>query len=388
MMTLPIYMDHHATTPVDPRVVEAMKPYFSEIFGNPASRSHALGWQAAGAVERARKQIADLIGASPDELVFTSGATESNNLAIKGAARASGRKGNHIITAATEHRAVLDVCRRLEQEGYRVTYLPVQSDGLVDADQVRRAVTADTVLITIMFANNEIGVLQPIAEIAAAARDFGLFIHTDATQAAGKVPCDVKALDVDLASFSAHKLYGPKGVGVLYVRGGDLAGRLTPLFEGGGQERGLRSGTLNVPGIVGFGQAAELARLEMAAESVRVRVLRDRLREGIVASLDGVRVNGSMDHRLPHNLNVSIDRVDAESLFMGINDIAVSPGSACTSATAEPSHVLRALGVSDELARSSIRFGLGRGNTLEQIEYAIGRLSEVVRRLRELSSIA
>ena len=387
MLKFPIYFDNQATTPVDPRVLEAMLPYFTEHFGNAASRNHKYGWEAEEAVEVGRKQVADLIGANPKEIVFTSGATESDNLAIKGAASMYREKGDHIITAVTEHKAVIDTCKRLEKDGFRVTYLPVKKDGLIDLDRLRAAITDKTILITIMAANNEIGVLQPIAEIGAIAKEKGVLFHTDAVQAAGKVPFDVNAANVHVASLSAHKIYGPKGVGALYVRRRNPRVLLTPIIDGGGHERGMRSGTLNVPGIVGFGKAAELCRLEMDAESARVGALRDRLNEKLHAGLDQLYINGSMEHRLPGNLNISFAYVEGESLLMGINDVAVSSGSACTSASLEPSYVLKALGTGDELAHSSIRFGLGRFNTEEEVDYVVAKLVGVVSKLREMSPL-
>ena len=383
-MKLPIYMDYHATTPVDPRVVEAMSPYFSENFGNAASRNHAFGWRAEEAVGSARSQIAELIGAVPREIVFTSGATESDNLAIKGVAEMHAERGNHIITCATEHRAVLDTCRRLEKQGYRISYLPVQPDGLMDLETVRRALSDKTILISIMYANNEIGVIQPIADIGQLARDHGVLFHVDAAQAVGKIPLDVERDQIDLMSFTAHKIYGPKGIGALYVRRKPRL-RLSPQMDGGGHERGMRSGTLNVPGIVGFGRACELCQAEMNEEAARLRSLRDKLKDGILNRIADVSINGSLEHRLPHNLNVSFAHVDGESLLMGLNDIAVSSGSACTTDLPEPSHVLQALGVKNELAHSSLRFGLGRFNTEEEVDYAIDSVAEVVSRLRELS---
>jgi cysteine desulfurase len=386
-MKLPIYMDNHATTPVDPRVLEAMTPYFTGLFGNAASRNHVFGWQAEEAVEKARKQVADLIGANPKEIVFTSGATESDNLALKGVAEMYAQKGNHIITAATEHKAVLDTCKRLEKNGCRVTYLPVQQDGLIDLDMLRDAITDKTILISIMYANNEIGVLQPIAEIGKIAKEKGVLFHTDAVQAAGKVPFNVIKDNVDLASLSAHKMYGPKGVGALYVRRRNPRVQITAQMDGGGHERGMRSGTLNVPGIVGMGKAAELCMQEMAEESKRLAYLRDKLKDKLLADLDEVYINGSMERRLPHNLNISFAYVEGESLLMGINDVAVSSGSACTSATLEPSYVLKALGAGDDLAHSSIRFGLGRFNTEEEVDYVAEKVVSVVRKLRELSPL-
>jgi len=387
MPKLPIYMDNHATTPVDPRVLEAMLPYFTDRFGNAASRNHSFGWQAEEAVEAARKQVADLIGATAKEIVFTSGATESDNLAIKGAAHMYREKGNHLITVVTEHKAVIDTCKHLETEGFEVTYLPVSRDGLIELDRLREAITDRTILVSVMAANNEVGVLQPVAEIGKIARERGVLFHTDAVQAAGKVPFDVNGMNVDMASLSAHKMYGPKGVGALYVRRRNPRVLLTPIIDGGGHERGMRSGTLNVPGIVGMGKAAAVAREEMASEAARVAGLRDRLLAGLRQGLDEIFVNGSMEHRLPGNLNVSFAYVEGESLLMGVNDVAVSSGSACTSATLEPSYVLKALGIGDELAHSSIRFGLGRFNTEEEVDYVVGKLVSVVRRLREMSPL-
>ena len=387
MLKFPIYFDNHATTPVDPRVLDAMLPYFREHFGNAASRNHKYGWEAEEAVEIARKQIADLIGASAKEIVFTSGATESDNLAIRGAEYMYREKGDHIITAVTEHKAVIDTCKRLEKDGFRVTYLPVRKDGIIELGRLGDAITDKTTLISIMTANNEIGVLQPIREIGAVANARGVLFHTDAVQAVGKVPFDVTADNVHMASISAHKMYGPKGVGALYVRRRNPRVLLTPIIEGGGHERGMRSGTLNVPGIVGFGKAAELCRLEMATDSARTRALRDRLNQKLHESLDELYINGSMEHRLPGNLNISFAYVEGESLLMGINDVAVSSGSACTSASLEPSYVLKALGTGDELAHSSIRFGLGRFNTEEEVDYVADKLVGVVRKLREMSPL-
>ena len=384
---LPIYMDYHATTPVDPRVVEAMVPYFTEHFGNAASRNHPFGWEAEEAVDKARKQVADLIGANAKEIVFTSGATESDNLAIKGVAEMYREKGNHIITCVTEHKAVIDTCKRLEKEGYRVTYLPVQKDGLISLDELRRAISDKTILITIMSANNEIGVVQPIAEIGAIAKEKGILFHTDAVQAVGKIPFNVNELKVDMASISAHKMYGPKGVGALYVRRRNPRVLLSPIIDGGGHERGMRSGTLNVPGIVGFGKAAELCRLEMEPDTKRLLALRERLNDKLHKGLDEIYINGSMERRLPHNLNISFAYVEGESLLMGINEVAVSSGSACTSASLEPSYVLKALGAGDDLAHSSIRFGLGRWTTEEEVDYVAAKLITVVTRLREMSPL-
>ena len=362
-MTTPVYLDHHATTPVDPRVVEAMLPYFSERFGNAASRHHSFGWQAEKAVEEARKQIAALIGAEVREIVFTSGATESNNLAVKGAAEAYAARGNHIVTVSTEHNAVLD------------------------PDRLRTALTDRTVLVSVMYANNEIGVIQSIPEIAAICRERGVLFHSDAVQAVGKVPVDVNRDRIDLMSLTAHKLYGPKGIGALYVRRRNPRVQIAAQMDGGGHERGMRSGTLNVPGIVGFGAACALAQREMPEESARLRGLRDRLLAEIRAGLDDVRVNGSMAHRLPHNLNLSFAGIDSEALLMGLHEVALSSGSACTSATIQPSHVLKALGLTDDQARGAVRFGLGRGNTAEEIEYVAGRVIEVVRHLRAMAPV-
>ena len=386
-MKTPVYLDNHATTPVDPRVLEAMLPYFGPRFGNAASRNHPFGWDAEKAVDRARKQVAALIGASDREIVFTSGATESDNLAIKGVAEMYAERGDHIVTCVTEHKAVLDTCQRLEKRGVRVTYLPVNRDGRIDLDALRAALTDRTILVSIMAANNETGVLQPVREIGAICRERGVLFHTDAVQAAGKVPLDVNADSIDLASLSAHKMYGPKGAGALYVRRRNPRVQITAQMDGGGHERGMRSGTLNVPGIVGFGEACELCLREMPAEAPRLAVLRDRLQAALEAGLDEVYVNGSMEHRLPNNLNMSFAYVEGESLLMGISDIAVSSGSACTSATLEPSYVLKALGVGDDLAHTSIRFGLGRFNTGEEIDYAAARVVAVVKKLRELSPL-
>jgi cysteine desulfurase len=384
---LPIYMDNHATTPVDPRVLEAMLPFFQEKFGNAASRNHAFGWAAEEAVENARAQIAKLINATPKEIIFTSGATESNNLAIKGAAEMYREKGNHIITQVTEHKAVLDTCKRLEKYGYEVTYLPVEKDGRINLDDLRRAITPKTILISIMYANNEIGVIQPVAEIGKLAKEKGVLFHVDGVQAAGKVPVDVQRDNIDLLSISAHKMYGPKGVGALYVRRKNPRVQLSAIIDGGGHERGMRSGTLNVPGIVGFGKAAELCQQEMVAETERMRRLRDRLKDSLMSQLDETYINGSMVHRLPHNINISFAYVEGESLLMGINDVAVSSGSACTSATLEPSYVLKALGVGEDLAHTSIRFGIGRFNTEEEVDYVVARVVETVNRLRQLSPL-
>jgi len=386
-MKLPIYMDYHATTPMDPRVFDAIKPYFMETFGNAASRNHSFGWQAEEAVEKSRKQIADLIGATPKEIVFTSGATESNNLALKGVAEMYAEKGNHIITAATEHKAVLDTCKRLEKHGIRVTYLPVQSNGLIDLEMLKDAITDKTILVSIMYANNEIGVLQNMTEIGKIAKAKGVLVHSDATQAVGKVPVNVIKDNIDLMSMSGHKIYGPKGVGALYVRRKSPRVQITAQMDGGGHERGMRSGTLNVPGIVGLGEACALCQAEMPEESKRMAFLRDKLRSKLEAQLDEVYVNGTTEHRVPNNLNISFAYVEGESLLMGINDIAVSSGSACTSATLEPSYVLKALGAGDDLAHSSIRFGLGRFNTEEEVDYVADKVIDVVKKLRELSPL-
>ncbi len=384
---LPIYMDNHATTPVDPRVLEEMLPFFTSKFGNAASRNHEFGWEAEAGVEQARERIAKLIGASTKEIIFTSGATESDNLAIKGVAEMYKEKGNHIITVVDEHKAVLDTCKRLEKFGYRVTYLPVQKDGLIDLDDLKRALDDKTILVTIMYANNEIGVLQPIAEIGKLCHEKGVIFHSDATQAVGKVPVNVIQDHIDVMSISAHKMYGPKGVGALYVRRKNPRVQLVAQMDGGGHERGMRSGTLNVPSIVGLGKCCDIALNDMPQESCRLAGLRNRLKDRIFAELDEVYVNGSLEHRLPGNLNISFAYVEGESLLMGINDIAVSSGSACTSATLEPSYVLKALGAGDDLAHSSIRFGLGRFNTEAEVDYVATRVIETVKRLRELSPL-
>lgn len=380
-LKFPIYLDYHATTPVDPRVLEAMLPYLTDKFGNAASRSHSFGWAADEAVETARAQVASLISASKNEIVFTSGATESDNLAIKGIAEARRGKGNHIVTLVTEHKAVLDSCKRLEKYGYRVTYLPVQKDGLVDLDELREAINDATILVTIMAANNETGVLQPIAEIGQLCRDHGVTFHSDAAQAIGKIPINVIQQNIDLLSISAHKAYGPKGVGALCVREGI---EIAPTIDGGGHERGMRSGTLNVPGIIGLGKACEICHQEMAQESCRIAGLRNRLHDKIKTGLGEVYVNGSMEHRLPGNLNISFAGVDGEELMTAIDDVAVSSGAACTSAHIEPSYVLKALGISDELAQSPIRFGIGRFNNEAEIDYVAGKIIHAVQQLREL----
>lgn len=380
-------MDYHATTPCDPRVFETMRPYFTEVFGNAASRNHEFGWRAEEGVENARKQVADLIGASSKEIIFTSGATESDNLAIKGVAEMYYERGDHLITVVTEHKAILDTCKKLEKRGFKITYLPVGSDGLISPDDVRNAITDKTIIVSVMHVNNEIGVIQPIGEIGKICKEKGVIFHTDAVQSVGKIPFDVNELNVDLVSLSGHKIYGPKGVGALYVRRRNPRVQLTPMIDGGGHERGMRSGTLNVTGIVGLGKAAELARLEMAEESERIMGLRERLRRGIMDETPDVYINGHETKRVPGNLNISFAYVEGESLLMGISDIAVSSGSACTSASLEPSYVLKALGVGEELAHSSIRFGVGRFNTEEEVDYTIGRVNEAVNRLRELSPL-
>jgi len=384
---LPIYLDNHATTPLDPRVLEAMMPYFMGKFGNAASRNHSFGWEAEAAVEEARAQVAKTIGATAKEIIFTSGATESNNLAIKGIGEMYRERGNHIITQVTEHKAVLDTCKRMEKSGFRVTYLPVKADGLIDLDDLKRAIDDKTILVSIMFANNEIGVIQPVAEIGKICREKGVIFHTDAVQAVGKIPVDVNAMYIDVLSLSGHKIYGPKGVGALYVRRRNPRVQISEQINGGGHERGMRSGTLNVPGIVGLGKACEIALAEMQEESERLRRLRDKLKAKLEAKLDYIHVNGSMEHRLPGNLNMSFVYVEGESLLMGINDVAVSSGSACTSATLEPSYVLKALGLGDDVAHSSIRFGLGRFNTEAEVDYVADKVIDVVQKLRELSPL-
>jgi len=384
---LPIYFDNHATTPVDPRVLDAMLPYFGDKFGNAASRNHSFGWAGEEAVENARGQVASLIGATPKEIIFTSGATESDNLMIKGVAEMYREKGNHIITQAIEHKAVLDTCKRLEKYGYEVTYLPVQKDGRVNPEDVRKAIKPTTILITVMYANNEIGVINPIQEIGKLAKEHGIIFAVDGVQAVGKIPVDVQKDNIDLLAISGHKIYGPKGVGALYVRRRNPRVQLSAIIDGGGHERGMRSGTLNVTGIVGLGKACEIAQQEMTTEGERLKGLRERLRKGLEAKLDEVFINGSMEHRLPNNLNMSFAYVEGESLLMGINDIAVSSGSACTSATLEPSYVLKALGVGEDLAHTSIRFGLGRFNTPEEVDYVVDKMVQVVSKLRELSPL-
>jgi cysteine desulfurase len=383
-----VYMDNHATTAVDPRVLEAMMPYFTEQFGNAASRNHAFGWAAEAAVDRAREQIAKLINAKAKEIIFTSGATESDNLALKGVVEFYKEKGNHIITVPTEHKAILDTCKALERKGLaQVTYLPIDEFGLVDPDDVRKAITDKTILISVMLANNEIGTIQPLREIGKVAKEKGIFFHTDATQGVGKLPVDVEEMGIDLMSFSGHKIYGPKGVGGLYVRARNPRVRLTPQMDGGGHERGMRSGTLNVTGIVGLGKACELAGELMVSESERIFRMREKLRQKIVGQLDEVYLNGHPTQRLSGNLNLSFAFVEGESLLMGLKDIAVSSGSACTSATLEPSYVLRALGIGDDLAHTSIRFGLGRFNTDEEVDYVADRVVHEVTRLRDMSPL-
>jgi cysteine desulfurase len=387
MMKLPIFMDNHSTTPVDPRVLEAMLPYFSEIFGNAASRNHMFGWKAEEAVEKGRGQIAALIHADPKEIVFTSGATEADNLAVKGVAEMYAEKGDHIITCVTEHKAILDTAKKLEKQGRHATFLPVDKYGQIDLNQLRDSITDRTILISIMYANNEIGTLQKIREIGRIAKEKGVLFHCDAVQAIGKIPVDVEDLQVDLMSISAHKMYGPKGVGALYVRKKNPRVRLVAQMDGGGHERGMRSGTLNVSGIVGFGKACEIAGEMMQEEGTRLAGLRDRLHQAITSSLGEVFLNGHPTERLPNNLNLSFAYVEGESLLMGLENIAVSSGSACTSATLEPSYVLKALGVGSDLAHTSIRFGLGRFNTMEEVDYVGDKVITTVKRLREMSPL-
>ncbi len=381
-------MDHHATTPTDSRVLERMLPFFNEDFGNASSRHHSFGWKARDAVAQARRQVADLIGADPREIYFTSGATESNNLAIKGFVRGKEERPLHLVTMSTEHEAVLDPYRALEREGIEVTYLEPRSDGLIDLDAFQEALRENTRFVSVMMANNEIGVLQPLYELGQITASRGIVLHSDAAQAVGKVPIDIKSLGVDLMSITAHKMYGPKGIGALYVRRGRPRPKLEALFDGGGHENGLRPGTVNVPGAVGFGAAAEICREEMTSESRRVSLLRDRLLGGLTENLSGVTVNGSMQYRLPHSLNVSFDCLEGESLLLALGDIAVSSGAACASANPKPSHVLHAIGVSEERARASIRFGLGRSTSEAQVDYVIGKVVSIVNRLRELSPYA
>jgi cysteine desulfurase len=385
-MDLPIYLDNNATTPMDPRVLEAMLPYFNQKFGNAASRNHAFGWVAEEAVDYAREQIAKIIGANEKEIIFTSGATEADNLAIKGVFEMYQEKGNHIITTTTEHKAVLDTCKHVEKLGGRVTYLPVQADGLINLQELEAAMTSETILVSIMYGNNEIGVIQPIKEIAAIAHKYGALFMTDATQAVGKIPVDVIADGIDLLAFTAHKMYGPKGVGALYVRRKGPRVKVTAQMDGGGHERGMRSGTLNVPGIVGFGKACEICMQEMESEAKRLSVMRDRLQASLTV-LEESYVNGNVEHRLPHVANISFKYVEGEGLMMAMKDLAVSSGSACTSASLEPSYVLKSLGLSDDLAHSSIRFGLGRFTTDEEVDYAIEVTKKSVTHLRELSPL-
>ncbi|NCD68934.1 IscS subfamily cysteine desulfurase [Mucilaginibacter agri] len=385
-MNIPVYLDNNATTPMDPRVLDAMVPYFVQKFGNAASRNHAFGWVAEEAVDYAREQVAKLIGANEKEIIFTSGATESDNLAIKGVFEMYKDKGNHVITAVTEHKAVLDTCKHIEKLGARVTYLPVKEDGLIDLAELEAAMTPETILVSIMYGNNEIGVIQPVKEISAIAHKHGALFMTDATQAVGKIPVDVNADGIDLLALSAHKMYGPKGVGALYVRRKGPRVKVTAQMDGGGHERGMRSGTLNVPGIVGLGKACELARLEMTEEAARLSKLRDKL-ESALTVLEESYVNGNVEHRLPHVANISFKYVEGEGLMMAMKDLAVSSGSACTSASLEPSYVLKSLGLSDDLAHSSIRFGLGRFTTEEEIDYAIEVTKRSVTHLRELSPL-
>ncbi|GAC1373410.1 MAG: IscS subfamily cysteine desulfurase [Hymenobacter sp.] len=386
MLKLPIYLDNNATTPLDPRVLEAMMPYLTEVFGNAASRNHPFGWAAEEAVDYAREQIAKLINCDPKEIIFTSGATESDNLGIKGVFEMYSQKGNHVITATTEHKAVLDTCKHLEKLGGRVTYLPVNEQGLISLEELEAAMTPETILVTIMYGNNETGTIQPIREIAQIAHKHGALFMTDGTQAVGKVPVDVLADGIDIMAFTAHKMYGPKGVGALYVRRKNPRVKVTAQMDGGGHERGMRSGTLNVPGIVGLGKACELAQQEMAADTARLSAMRDRL-EKELTTLEESYVNGSREHRLPHVTNISFKYVEGEGLMMGVKDLAVSSGSACTSASLEPSYVLKALGLSDDLAHSSLRFGLSRFTTDEQIDYAIGHVKEAVTKLRDMSPL-
>ncbi|GAB2794469.1 cysteine desulfurase [Hymenobacter luteus] len=386
MLKLPIYLDNNATTPLDPRVLEAMMPYLTEVFGNAASRNHPFGWAAEEAVDYAREQIAGLINCDPKEIIFTSGATESDNLGIKGVFEMYSQKGNHIITATTEHKAVLDTCKHIEKLGGRVTYLPVNAEGLISLEELEAAMTPETILVTIMYGNNETGTIQPIREIAQIAHKHGALFMTDGTQAVGKIPVDVIADGIDLMAFTAHKMYGPKGVGALYVRRKNPRVKVTAQMDGGGHERGMRSGTLNVPGIVGLGKACELAKQEMAADTARLSVMRDRLERELL-TLEESYVNGSVEHRLPHVANISFKYVEGEGLMMGVKDLAVSSGSACTSASLEPSYVLKALGLSDDLAHSSLRFGLSRFTTDEQIDYAINHVKEAVTKLREMSPL-
>ena len=386
-MKLPIYMDNHATTPVDPRVMEVMLPYFQGVFGNAASRNHSFGWRAEEAVDRAREQVAQLIHADAKEIVFTSGATESDNLALKGVAEMYRDKGNHIITCNIEHKAILDSAKRLERQGFEVTYVQVGSDGIVYPEMIEEAITDKTILISIMLANNELGTINPIAKIGQLAKSRGILFHTDAVQGVGKIPVDVNEMGIDLLSLSGHKIYGPKGIGALYVRRKKPRVRLSPLIDGGGHERGMRSGTLNVTGIIGLGKACEICQTEMEEEAKCLTALREKLHQGITSQLDECYVNGHPSQRLPHSLNLSFSYVEGESMLMGLNDIALSSGSACTSATLEPSYVLKAIGRGDELAHSSLRFGLGRFTTEDEVEYVVERVVDVVNRLREMSPL-
>lgn len=386
IMKLPVYLDNNATTKVDPRVLDAMLPFFTEDFGNAASRNHPFGWKAEEGVDYAREQIATLIGANEKEIIFTSGATESNNLALKGVFEMYAEKGKHIITAVTEHKAILDTCKHLEKQGAEITYLYPTEDGLLTVEQVEAAIRPDTILVSLMFANNEIGVIEPIREIAAVCKKHGVLFHSDATQAVGKIPVDVIADNIDLMSFTAHKMYGPKGIGALYVRRKNPRVKVTAQMDGGGHERGMRSGTLNVPGIVGFGKAAEIARIDMVSDTERIIKMRDRL-ENSLLTLEESYLNGAKDHRLPHTTNISFKYVEGEGLMMAIKDIAVSSGSACTSASLEPSYVLKSLGLDDELAHSSLRFGLSRFTTDAEIDFTINCVSEAVNRLRDMSPL-
>jgi cysteine desulfurase len=383
----PIFMDNHSTTPVDPRVLEAMIPYFTQKFGNAASRNHVFGWEAEKAVEASRAEIASLIHADPKEIIFTSGATESNNLALKGVVEMYREKGDHVITSTTEHRSVLDTARKLEKSGIKVTFVPVDSYGVVQPEEIRKAITDKTILISVMMVNNEIGTINPVAEIGKIAKEKGIVFHCDATQGVGKIPVDVEAMKIDLMSFTAHKIYGPKGIGALYVRRKNPRVRLAPQIDGGGHERGMRSGTLNVPGIVGFAKACQICKEVMPKESARIRMMRDRLQDGIMGALDHVSLNGHPTERIPNNLNISFAYVEGESLLMGLNNIALSSGSACTTATLEPSYVLRALGVGHDLAHSSIRFGLGRFNTDAEVDEVLKRTVDAVKRLRGMSPL-
>jgi cysteine desulfurase len=383
----PIFMDNHSTTPVDPRVLEAMIPYFTQKFGNAASRNHVFGWEAEKAVEASRAEIASLIHADPKEIIFTSGATESNNLALKGVVEMYREKGDHVITSTTEHRSVLDTARKLEKSGIKVTFVPVDSYGVVQPEEIRKAITDKTILISVMMVNNEIGTINPVAEIGKIAKEKGIVFHCDATQGVGKIPVDVEAMKIDLMSFTAHKIYGPKGIGALYVRRKNPRVRLAPQIDGGGHERGMRSGTLNVPGIVGFAKACQICKEGMPEESARIRMMRDRLQDGIMGALDHVSLNGHPTERIPNNLNISFAYVEGESLLMGLNNIALSSGSACTTATLEPSYVLRALGVGHDLAHSSIRFGLGRFNTDAEVDEVLKRTVDAVKRLQGMSPL-